>query len=138
MSAYVANNPILYNAALSGIIDAAGAGANPSGTGTAVTAANAEAVAAALPLAQAIDALITGDATITSAGATIVIGGGGSTAAEANAVTSKRLAMYGCAFAAMQGQSNAAGALPAAAQAAIAAGVAAKYAALIAAPFSLL
>ena len=38
---------------------------------------------------------------------------GGSTAAEANAVTSKRLAMYGCAYAAMQGQSNAAGALPA-------------------------
>ena len=36
MSAYVANNPILYNAALSGIIAAALAGVNPSGTGAAV------------------------------------------------------------------------------------------------------
>ena len=72
MSAYVANNPILYNTALSGIIAASGAGANPSGTGTAVTAANAEAVAAALPLAQAVDALIAGDATITTTGATNV------------------------------------------------------------------
>jgi hypothetical protein len=136
MSAYVANNPILYNAALSGIIDAAGAGVNPSGTGSAVTAGNAEAVAAALPLAQAVDQLVGADATITSGGATIVTSTG--TAAQANAQKSKALAMYGCAYAAMIGQSNAAGALPAAAQAAIAAGVAAKYAALIAAPFSLL
>jgi hypothetical protein len=134
MSAYVANNPLLYNAALSGIIAASGAGVNPSGTGSAVTAANAEAVAAALPLAQAVDALITGDAAITSAGATLVP----STAAIANAETSKSSAMFGAAFAAMQGQSNAAGALPAGAQAAIAAGIVAKYTSLIGAPFSLL
>ena len=136
MSAYVANNPILYNAALSGIIDAAIAGVNPSGTGAAVTAANAEAVAAAVPLAQAIDTLILGDTTITTGGATVELSTG--TAAQANAVRSKTVAMYGCAFAAMQGQSNAAGALPAAVQASIAAGIVAKYTALIGAPFSLL
>ena len=136
MAAYVANNPILYNAALSGIIDAFNAGANPSGTGAAVTAGNAEAVAAALPLAQAIDTAISPDTTIEVAGATITLSTG--TAAQANAVTSKRLAMYGCAYSALKGQSNAAGALPAAAQAAIAAGVVAKYTALIGAPLSLL
>ncbi len=136
MSVYVANNPLLYNAALSGFIGAFSAGANPSGTGAAVTACNAEAVAAALPLAQAVDAGILADATITSAGATITLSTG--TAAEANANHSKFLAMYGCAYAALRGQSNAAGALPATAQAAVAAGVVAKYTALIAAPFSLL
>ena len=134
MAAYVANNPILYNAALSGIIAASTAGANPSGTGAAVTAGNAEAVAAALPLAQAVDGLILGDVTITGGGATLVP----STAAISNALVSKSEAMFGAAYAAMEGQSNAAGALPAAAQAAIAAGIAAKYTALISAPFSLL
>ena len=134
MSAYVANNPVLYNAALSGIIAASGAGANPAGTGTAVTAANAEAVAAALPLAQAVDTLITGDTTITAGGATIVP----TTAAISNALASKTAAMFGAAFAALQGQGNAAGALPADAQAAIAAGIAAKYTSVISAPFSLL
>ncbi len=129
MSAYVANNPLLYNAALAGIIAASGAGQTAGSAGPTL-----EAVAAALPLAQAIDTAITGDTTITSGGATIVP----STAAFSNAETSKSAAMFACAFAAMEGQSNASGALPAAAQAAIAAGVVAKYTALIGAPFSLL
>ena len=130
---YVANNPILYNAALSGIAAAMAAGSNNSGTGAVVTAVNAEQTTIALTVAQAIDTAISADATITTAGATTPP----TTSAIQNAQLSKSGAMRAIAYAAFDRQ--AATVLPnAGAQAVIVAGVVARYTAVIAAPFSLL
>ncbi len=135
MAAYVANNPILYNACLAGFAAGAGAGSNPSGTGAAVTAANASIVAQAEQVAQAVDTAILADATITTAGATTPP----TTSAIQNAQLSKSGAMRVIAYAAGEGQASGNGTtVPAGPLAAIATGIAAKYAAVIAAPFSLL
>jgi hypothetical protein len=121
------NNPILQNAALGGISAAAGAGVNPSGAGSVVTAVNAEVVAQALTIAEAIDAAIPTDSTISGGGGTTLAG---STGAIVNAQTSKAAALGLIAQAAFEGQGNLA-ALPGGAQAAIVAGIVAKYTATI-------
>jgi len=133
MAAYVANNPILYNAVIAAVAAAAGAGSNPSGTGPAVAAANAEVVAAAVAVGEAVDTAIPADATITTAGATTPP----TTSAIQNAQLSKTKALYGIVYAAFQGQAIESVPTPAA-LASIVTGVTTKYAAVIAAPFSLL
>ena len=142
---YVANNPILYNAALAGISAAALAGSNPGGAAlgvgaaTAIAAANAANLAAAVTIAQAVDQLIGGDGTITGGGATLVP----ASAAIQNAEHSKSGAMLEIAYAELEGEPNVASLVGspspvAGAVAAVAGSIAAKYASVITAPFSLL
>lgn len=128
---YVANNPILYNAALAGIIAASGDGINPVG-GTVAASVDATIVTAAMPIAQAVDQLILGDATITAGGATLVP----STAAITGAQLAKSGLMRQCCAAAFRGQETLTTGLTNVST--IAAGIVAKYNAGIAAPFSLL
>lgn len=130
-------NPVLYNAAIAGIISAAAPG-NPV-AGTVAATVFQEVTAVAVVVAQAIDAAITIDATITGAGTPNTTLPGDTSAAVANALSAKAGLMRGLCGAAFRGQTTVSlvsGAIPN--QANIVAGIVAKYTAGIAAPFSLL
>ena len=127
------NNPSNYNSALCVIGPAGVEGANIQSNAQA-TAAEANWLVQSLVVAEALDAAIVRDATISSGvnGSTLV-----ASAAEANAVISKAGALRELTYAAFAAQHSPV-ALPAGAQTGIVAGVKAQYTAVTTAPFSLL
>lgn len=120
------NNPLLYNAVLAGAYAGSGFGSNPV-AGTPATTVYAAQAASAVALAAAVDALIVGDSTITTSGATTAPTTG--TIQDAQVSKSGLMREITAASLAEQGQTT----TPSGpALSSLAAGIAAKYSAAIA------